>query len=422
VSRGAVTGCEVLIQSQEGMTCTGFVDVGVSRPLRILVRTGEEGARSRASGLVAALEALLDRLGTRSSGSAPPCGGSLHDPCKAYREPYTLNLLVWVGSDLSPDPGEERVVADWLAGHADAAAVAVIPAGADPVASVPDSLRRRQHVRWSGAAGAAQEVIEIAEPDSLERRVFVSYSHGDGVELANAVAGVLSEARFSIFLDSFSLRPGSDFAERIEHELMEKAFIVLIETPQALQSEWVIQHELGFARLNRLGVASVRPEGSSAPLLPGISTRRWTLPKEALRASPGGPALEAEAARALQEFLLARHAESMLQRRATLAGALRAALHQESLGPIGEAGGGFQVKARGSSWHIEVRPRPANLIDMHSTHRRADPGDRGLMVSATPRGMPEREALSWLASESSVSHWDEAGLLQLARALRRGPL
>jgi hypothetical protein len=59
---------------------------------------------------------------------------------------------------------------------------------------------------------------------------------------------------------------------------------------------------------------------------------------------------------------------------------------------------------------------------MHGASQHVQPGSRGVMVSATPRGATERAALAWLAGASRIAHWDEGRLLALARAIERGAL
>jgi hypothetical protein len=343
--------------------------------------------------------------------------------CVAQGEPQALNVLAWVGSDGAPAAEEDREVASWLDSREDAAAVAIVPEGSDPDTVVPPRLRDRQVVRWTGNLDrVALEALMAAEVVAADQRLFVSYSHTDGMDLAHAVFRTLSEARFSVFLDAFALAPASAFAERIEHELLDKAFLVLIETPQALASNWVLR-EMAFARQHRLGIASVWP-GEGGPQLGGIGrARRWTVPAGALRSSPSiGPALEGSAADDLRDFVSKLHGEAMLRRTQALNGGLRAALRRAGVGAGDVAGmpGGMAVSTGGRRWAVSLRPRPAMLVDMHAAARHTPSGHRGVMVSATPRGRPEREALGWLAAESNLPHWDEGRLLSLARGLVAG--
>ena len=348
------------------------------------------------------------------------CWCQLQDPCVAQEEAHTLNVLVWVGSAATPDPKEDVETRCWLSAAANASAVAVVPEGSDPDEVLPVVLRNRQVVRWGGSAEmAALDVLAAAEVTTAERRIFISYSHVDGMELAHAVFRALSEARYSVFLDAFALAPGSDFAERIEHELLEKAFLILIETPKAIASDWVTR-EIGFARQHRLGLAAVLPD-PTGPRLEGIGrSRRWLLPAGGLNTSrAAGSSLAPAHAEGLRAFVGRLHGEAMLRRRRVLDVGLRAALRRAgvSASDVTAMAGGLRVTGRTNKWAVSLRPRPASLIDMHTAARQWPSEYRGVMVSATPRGWPEREALGWLADESGISHWDEGRLLSLARSL-----
>ena len=421
MTTGPSTGSEVLLQDEVARTCKGFVEVGFSRPARILVHSGGSvAARANAAQLVEGLDRVLRGLGAGRPHS-PPCGGELFPTCMAADEPHTLNLLVWVGDGTEPEAAEDEYVRRWLAAAGDRFAVAVVPHGADLYNAIPPALGRLQVIGWDGDADrAALDVIGVATPDSADRRVFIAYGHRDGAELALAVHAALTTARFSVFLDAFDLDPGVDFSERIEHELMERALLVLIETPAALASRYVIQEEVKFALTHRLGIVSVRPADSLAVALPQFVGWRWEVP----RRRPGGPALEAAAAAELSTFIADRHARTITRRRWALEATLRAWLHHHRLDPRRVSGfpGGLRVDAVGASQYVSLRPRPAHLVDMHAAFRQTPAGDSAAMVSATPRGRPEREALSWLGTESSVSHHDEGKLGSLAAVLARGGL
>jgi hypothetical protein len=422
-SGAGVGGFDVLVQSQAAGTCAGFTGIPVERPVRILVRAGASEAQATASELVEALLRRLGGLGVEASAAEMPCGGRLHDPCKAQAEPQTHNALVWVGSEWDAGPDEDAAVEEWLDGRPDSSAVAVLPAGTDPDVALPGRLRGGQVVWWDGSPDhAALEVFAATQVDANERRIFISYSHHDGIELAHAAFHALAEARFAVFLDAFALAPGVDFAERIEHELLDKAFLLLVETPHAIGSDWVLR-ELAFARQHRLGIASVWP-GEGAPRLAGIgASRRWELPEGALGGTSGtGPILKKAAAQDLRDFMIARQAESLQRRRGALYWGLHLALQRAQVPAtaVRRIPGGLEVDAASGPCAVSLRPRPAGLLDMHAASRQTPPGHRGVMVSATPRGAPERDALAWLAGASSIAHWDEGRLHSLARAIERG--
>ena len=116
MTTGPSTGSEVLLQDEVARTCKGFVEVGFSRPARILVHSGGSvAARANAAQLVEGLDRVLRGLGAGRPHS-PPCGGELFPTCMAADEPHTLNLLVWVALALvivtcPPSPPAGRVCA-----------------------------------------------------------------------------------------------------------------------------------------------------------------------------------------------------------------------------------------------------------------------------------------------------------------------
>jgi TIR domain-containing protein len=415
----AVGGCDLLVQSELDRRCRGFTHLAPPRPARILLRPGSQAAHATTHELTDALVAEVSSIGRAFPSGSIPCHSELQAPCLARDEPQTLNLLVWVGTSSHPEPAEEQAVGEWLDQRPDALAVAVLPPDADPDVATPLRLRHLHAIR-SGPRSrqAALEVLALAGVDAAERRVFVSYSHADGIELAHAVVQALMPARFEVFLDSFTLTPGVDFGERIEHELLGKAFLVLIETPGAIASDWV-DRELAFARRNRLGIASVW-RGPPDPRLEGIGAkRRWLLPKGALLKSGGGPSLRESAATDLRDFVSRHHALTIAHRRRVIDEDLRKALHRVGLGSgaVRPMPGGLEVETRSGRYDISLRPRPAELLDMHEADLRTGSGNAGVMVSATPRGTREREALAWLSRRTGIVHWDEGKLRALAQRL-----
>jgi hypothetical protein len=160
-----------------------------------------------------------------------------------------------------------------------------------------------------------------------------------------------------------------------------------------------------------------------APKLGGFGNRRWPLPVGALQtAGPNGPELAQPAAGELRDFINDRHTESIVRRRRVLEQGLRLALFLfDRSARVTNTVGGLEVDTGGRTWHVSFRPRPASLLDMHAAAGRAPVGQR-LMISATPRGKPEREALHWLADEAQLPHRDEGLLLTVARDLVAGTL
>ncbi|MHB1166170.1 MAG: toll/interleukin-1 receptor domain-containing protein [Candidatus Nanopelagicales bacterium] len=111
------------------------------------------------------------------------------------------------------------------------------------------------------------QLVGLADED---RRIFLSHRRTDGSVLAEQLRTALADDRWDVFLDRFSVPPAVDFQERLDRELADKAFVLLLETPQASGSDWV-EHEVAFALRHRLGLLSLAlPETTRAQLFPSV--------------------------------------------------------------------------------------------------------------------------------------------------------
>lgn len=74
---------------------------------------------------------------------------------------------------------------------------------------------------------------------------FISYSYKDS-EVADRIANQLNQANISIFQDKLSLQAGSSISNTIRSELSTSDYLILLLSPEALESNWVT-HELEYA-------------------------------------------------------------------------------------------------------------------------------------------------------------------------------
>jgi hypothetical protein len=382
-----------------------FVDVAVEQPVRLVVLASNQSSTARARDLVDALHAALLVL-TRDA-------RELDVDLLPANSPEERQVVVWVGDDQRPNAAVETSAEQWLAGD-DREAVSVLPRGlSNAYAALPDSLAHL-HAVFGDAQDVATEVLGAAGLIPRDQRVFVSYSHSDGRELAHAIFDLLQRGRFEVFLDVASLEPGRRFAERIEHALVDKAFLVLIETGDAVGSEWV-RREVNLARGLRLGLAAIHPTNEPA-LMAGIgSARRLYVDDDAELVCQGEPTDEG---RRVLRFLRELHARAMVRRRASIENSLVKALSEVHLKPS-RAGGGFALTTPGRAYSLDLQPRPAALADFERLDRRAQ-SDRAVLISPRTRGAPERAALEWLASRSGIYHAPETRMRSLARAIAGG--
>lgn len=139
-----------------------------------------------------------------------------------------------------------------------------------PVLPACDDLRRYgQHVpaallpvngfSWptgTPAGSVANEALRIVGLSEEDRRAFLSYRRNDATELAEQLRTALTDQRWDVFLDRFSVPPAADFQARLDRELADKAFVLLLESPNASASAWV-DHEIVFAVNYGLGLAAL---------------------------------------------------------------------------------------------------------------------------------------------------------------------
>ncbi len=122
---------------------------------------------------------------------------------------------------------------------------------------LPHSIQFRKAVGWvDNKSVAIATLLQMLGLVESARKVFISYRHYDSKELAIQLHTALSQRGFDVFLDRFSVPPGKDFQERIDQELGDKAFVVLLESPGIQDSKW-IQHEITYAHSHRIGILAV---------------------------------------------------------------------------------------------------------------------------------------------------------------------
>jgi hypothetical protein len=120
-------------------------------------------------------------------------------------------------------------------------------AGVDIDAILPPVVRPLNARAWDGEEDAAVRVLlRLMGLIEQERRLFLSYRRQETTALALQLRSRLGERGYDVFLDRFSVPPAADFQRRINIELSDKAFVLLLESPAAVGSAWV-QHEVAFA-------------------------------------------------------------------------------------------------------------------------------------------------------------------------------
>lgn len=231
---------------------------------------------------------------------------------------------------------------------------------------LPQEIERVNAVDWDSNRNLALEsllgMLGLVETD---RKVFLSYRRDESVAIAVQLHKELVRARFDVFLDRFAVPPGDDFQRRLDEDLGDKAFVVLLESAKLGESKWV-QHEIAYAHSHRIEVLALTlPDVDDSQLTPSIDDAfRIRLTENDLSNGELTPGC----VRNILEKIESAHARAIRRRREQTLGSLKDRLRNDNCGydliddwTIFASGDGrkpsfFLVTPR--------RPRPGDLYDL----------------------------------------------------------
>lgn len=128
---------------------------------------------------------------------------------------------------------------------------------------VPEQLTFANGITWQDDASLQRLVRVLLEELGIEeqqRRVFISHRRTDGLGVAEQLHDHLSHFKFQPFIDRFAIREGTDFQQEISRALEDHAFLLLLETFDAHNSDWVFD-EVDYALSHAMGILIVRWPG-----------------------------------------------------------------------------------------------------------------------------------------------------------------
>jgi hypothetical protein len=378
-------------------SCYGTRRFPLTRPTRMLV-VADAAARTE-------LEWLFNGLGSafaERGGSFGRCDGPADLACWATAEPHARNILVVVASDVPPSAELEQFASVWT-NREGFEAIGIVRADANPDVVLPAALRLLNAAGWrADPREVVPELFEAVLLDAEDRRIFVSYARRDGTVLADRVFDLLARARFDVFLDRFRLPPGVDFLQRIQDEILDKAMVVVIETPAALASHWV-REEVNFAIARGLGIVAVNTDG----------TRGFREISEELRTRSADPD-------PLRHFLIEQHRVQLTARREGLRESVWDALRHAGIpaADISESSEGFSVTRPAGTALVGTSVRPA---DLHRFRRLGETSGhaRSYIVHPQPALHRRRQDLSWLSQVSSIVEVDAGRFVEAAEEIAR---
>jgi len=85
------------------------------------------------------------------------------------------------------------------------------------------------------------------------RKVFISYKRDESSSIAIQLYEALEKNNFDVFLDTHSIKQGEPFQDELWHRMTDCDVIVLLNTPNFLESEWC-EKEIAEASVKQIGV------------------------------------------------------------------------------------------------------------------------------------------------------------------------
>jgi hypothetical protein len=296
----------------------------------------------------------------------------------------------------------------------------VVRRDADVFAVLPELLRPLNAVAWerdgTTVAGHALRLLGLTEP---ERRLFLSYRRHEASSLALQLREHLSRRSFDVFLDRFSVPPAADFQRRIDIELSDKAFVLLLESPSAVGSQWV-QHEVAYALSHGIALLALSlPETQDDDRFPAVDDA-FRLPLDARQlvaaeqgVGPHDRVLDSDGLAAVLDAVEDRYARQLRRRRTALLGSLEQWLSDADGDPqptADEWGLAADHPAAGPGVFLITprAPRPAELRrldDLRAAHAGVDGASvDGYLVFAAPAQDPDDERLiDWITDQRPLT-------------------
>lgn len=438
---------DVIVQVEKAdgsFKCRAFTGVPAARRSFIAIVSSGWPADQKTAGqetaakLAAELEAALLESNAEVRVETIECP-STPDLFDVKADDGQVKLLVLVGS--TDKPFQALPWYDtWSSDEHSAYVMVVLKAGDyaayfDPAIKDEDLLRRINASIWQKQVSEVLPgLLARAEITAAASRVFISYRRVETLPVALQLFDRLVEEGFEVFLDRFSIPPGYDFQRRLGQELEDKSMVLLLESKSLKDSRWT-QHEIDFAKRNRLGLLAARmPDVAAGDGLISVSAdaridldaKDFTgapIPQKVIDPLRGEvvvdewPKLEGEALRRLVTKVKEVHAAALFRRRHRLRTDVVAALNKGGLAAQYGAVGPIRI-AQGTVKHtVWLTTRPPELDDfrsLQSAHAALGVGEPTWVAAIVgPRAAlePDRQTrLGWLERMSGCLSFDEGSL------------
>jgi hypothetical protein len=276
---------------------------------------------------------------------------------------------------------------------------------------VPDVLRPLNGWEWAGqhqALRLARILLEELGIEDRQRCVFISHKREDGLGAAEQLHDELTHQRFVPLIDRFAIPHGARVQDHIADALEDHAFLLVLETPQAHESDWVFD-EVDYALSHSMGILIVRWPGDPKPVPGSPGLPRLTLSKNELE-------LDAHEYEVLSEAALERviaaveaaHAVGIVRRRRMLTCSVEDAANAAGASAcVQEGAWRLLVEHAGSSTLVDLTPRLPRAEDLQrldeARSRHSSDPLAMLVHSARILREPLKTHLGWVTDERDLT-------------------
>ena len=273
---------------------------------------------------------------------------------------------------------------------------------------VPESLKRVNAVFWQdGGVLAVSSLLQILGLVEKARKIFISYRQSETRELAAQLHTALIRQRFDVFLDRFSVDPGVDFQHRLEEELGDKAFVLLLESDGLQESKWV-RHEIAYAHAHGIELLALTLPDCTNKVVSIADSFRHNL---ATNDVTSDGKLTANALASTLDAIELAHAQALRRRREQTLGSVKQQL--QMIGCVCRPVADWCVlatrqepKRRGLFWVTPRQPTTVDFYDLTKQKARVEATDisveTGMVVHNAGRLAVDYQALmDWLAEVSN---------------------
>lgn len=179
-------------------------------------------------------------------------------------------VAVWLGGNGAVDAEEVKLIEGFLArGFAVFPVVDALQKYKDHTPSILHPINGQEF----NINKVANDIMLGFRLTKRHRQAFISYKRSESAAVASQLFHELNDRGYRVFLDTASVESGANFQNALWSRMADVDLLILLDTPNALKSEWVHlevnrAHDLGMAVVQLIWPNHKRSSGTelSAPI------------------------------------------------------------------------------------------------------------------------------------------------------------